>query len=408
VAGDLERAEAEARRESLLALADPEPLLTLAEIALIRGESSAALELAARVLALRRDDYDALLVTAVAHARGGAHHTAIDALKRALRYDRVGQRGTVFLTVLEATGELDDRAAAERPNCLLAHLHRYLRIYDPSHARPAARYAQRAIEHGDRVDDAHVTLALVHLKRGRLARAYAAFQRALTANPHNTAALLGAARYRGHRGEVTDEYRLIQTAVAVDPDDRFVVGALHDFLVRKLGDYPQALALAEAAVARDERDAEAWWRLGHVQARLGHHRPALHSYQQALAAAPRTTELEEAIGDTLAELGRDDEAIAAYRRAIALDPLRPQAHVGLGLIHGRARRWPEAIREFELVARLGGGLDVGLCEMYLETGRRDAASRCTLAVLLSEPDNERARGLLLQVRAAQRSASADR
>lgn len=71
MAGDLERAEAEARRESLLALADPEPLLTLAEIALIRGESSAALELAARVLALRRDDDDALLVTAVAHARRG-------------------------------------------------------------------------------------------------------------------------------------------------------------------------------------------------------------------------------------------------------------------------------------------------------------------------------------------------
>ncbi len=407
-AGDLERAEAGARTESSLAPTDPEPLLTLAEIALARRESSTALTLAGRVLALRRDDYDALLITAVAHARQGAHHTAIDALKRALRYDRVERRGTVFLTVLEATGELDDRAVAERPSCLLAHLHRYLRIYDPSHARSAARYARRAIERGDRVDDAHATLALIRIKEGRPTRAFAAFQQALAVNPRNTAALLGAARYRGNRGEVTEEYRLIQAAVEADPDDRFVIGILHDFLVRKLGDYRQAQVLAEAAVARNERDAEAWWRLGHVQTTLGHHRQALHSYQRVAAQEPPTPELEEIIGDTLAELSRDEEGFAAYRRSVALNPRRPQPHVGLGLLYGRARRWTEAIREFEMVARLGGGLNVGLCEMYLETGRRGDASRCVFAVLLAEPDNAQALELRGRLQNTQRSASTGR
>jgi len=406
-AGDLDRAEAQARAESRLAPTDAEPVLTLAEVALMRRDSPTALAHATRVLELRGDDYDALLVTAVVHARQGAYAAAIDTLKRALRYDRVERRATVFLAVLEATGELDDRAVDKRPNCLLAHLHSYLRIYDPSQARPASRYAQRAIERGDRADDAHVTLALVHTKQHRPTRAFVAFQQALAVNPRNTAALLGAARYRANRGEVAEEYRLIRTAFEADRDDPFVVAIFHTLLIDKLGDYRQALALAEAAVARNVRDGGAWWRVGNVQAHLGDHRKALQAYQQTAALGPRSAELEGNMGDELAELGRDEEALAAYRRSVALDPLRPQPHAGLGRLHGRTRRWSEAIQEFEAVARLGGGLSVGLCEIYWETGRRDAATTCVTAVLMDDPDNTQGLALMEHVRGA-RSASVGR
>jgi len=407
-AGDLDRAEAQARAESRLAPTDAEPVLTLAEVALMRRDSPTALAHATRALELRGDDYDALLVTAVVHARQGAYAAAIDTLKRALRYDRVERRATVFLAVLEATGELDDRAVDKRPNCLLAHLHSYLRIYDPSQARPASRYAQRAIERGDRADDAHVTLALVHTKQHRPSRAFAAFQQALAVNPRNTAALLGAARYRANRGEVAEEYRLTRAAFEADPNEPFVVETLHELLVGKLGDYRQALAMAEAAVAHNARDAEAWWRLGQVQARLGDHRKALQGYQQAAALAPRTAELEGGIGDALFEVGRDGEALAAYRRAVALDPLRSHPHGGLGRLHGRARRWNEAIQEYEVVAMLGGGVAVGLCEMYWEAGRRNEVATCVTAVLARDPDNHQGLALLEHVRGAQRSASTQR
>jgi tetratricopeptide (TPR) repeat protein len=407
-AGDLDRAEAQARTESRQAPTDAEPVLTLAEVALMRRDSPTALAHATRVLELRRDDYDALLVTAVGHARQGAYAAAIDTLKRALRDDRVERRATVFLAVLEATGELDDRAVDERPNCLLAHLHRYLRIYDPSQTGPALRYAQRAIERGDRADDAHVTRAFVHTKERHPARAFAAYQQALVVNPRNTAALLGAARHRAKRGEVADEYRLIRAAFEADPGDPFVAATFHGLLVQKLGDYRQALAMAEAAVAHDARDAEAWGRLGQVQARLGDHRKALHAYQQAATLAPRTAELEGGIGDELTELGRDDEAFAAYRRALVLDPLRSQPHVGLGVLHGKARRWNEAIQEYEMGATLGGGLAVGLCELYWETGRRAAATACVTTVLGADPDNPQGLALMEHVRGAQRSASTSR
>jgi len=314
-AGDLDRAEAQARTESRQAPTAAEPVLTLAEVALMRRDSPTALAHASRVLELRRDDYDALLVTAVVHARQGAYAAAIDTLKRALRDDRVERRATVFLAVLEATGELDDRAVDERPNCLLAHLHRYLRIYDPSHARLAARYAQRAIDVGDDADDAYVTLGVIHTKQGYPMRAFTAFQQALAQNPRNTAALLAAARFRENRGELDEEYRLIRAAFEAERDDRFTVAVLHSFLVEKLGDYREALALADAAVAVNPQDGEAWWRRGHVESQLGDHLQALKSYQRAAALMPRTAELAEYIGDSLAELGRDEEAFLAYRQA---------------------------------------------------------------------------------------------
>src|SRR5688572_18337428 len=183
--GELEQAEVQARMESRAAPTDPEPLLTSAEIALARRDDATALTQASRVLELRRDDYDALLITAVAQARKGAHQAALAPLVRALRHDRVERRVTVFLALLEVTGELDDGSIAQQPNCLLAHLHRYLHIYDPSHARPAARYAQRAIKVGDHADDAYVTLGVIHTKHRRPTRALAAFKHALAVNPHN-------------------------------------------------------------------------------------------------------------------------------------------------------------------------------------------------------------------------------
>jgi tetratricopeptide (TPR) repeat protein len=409
--GDLDEAERRALAEAKLAPTDAEPLLTLAEIGLAHRDSTAALTHAGRVLALRRDDLDALLVTAVAHARDGAVDAAIDALTRALRHDGGERRATVFLAVLEVTGELDDHLLEARPNCLLAHLHRYLRIYDPSHAEPAVRYAVRAIDVEDRVDDAHVTLAAIDRTQNRPTRAFARLQQALAANPRNTAALLDAARYRASRREIAEEYRLTRAAFEVDPGDAFVAAALHRLLVQGLGDYAQALTLARAAVARDPRDVEAWLRQGQAQAHLGDHRGALQSYQVAAALGPRTAELEEHAGHALSHLGRDAEAFTTYQRAVGLGPLRPGPHHGLAALHARARRWSDALREAEMGYALGGReIDqmVALCGLYVEAARTTEAAACLADVLARDPHDPEALTLQERVRGAPRRASAAR
>jgi tetratricopeptide (TPR) repeat protein len=403
MSGDLERAAAEAREELRRAPDEPAPLLTLAEIALAQGDSSAAIELADRVLRIQRDDYDALLVTAVARGRQGQPDRAIDAVKRALRYDRTERRITVFLSVLELTGEIESRPEPARPACLLAHLHRYLRIYDTAHAAIAARYAERAIAAGDRPDDAYVTLAVLQTNRGYRRAAFDAFLRAMALNPRNTSALLGAARHHADHGDLVEEYTLTKAAFDAAPGDAFVAATFHSLLTQKIGDYRLARSLAEAAVSANPDDAEGWWRLAHVMSYLGDHRGALRAYQRAAVLTPRVAELQTYIGNTLVELGRPADAVVAYKRAMVLDPAGPDPHFGLGRVLGKEQRWADALHEYEVGYALGGrDIDhvVGLCELYWETGQAARADACLVEVLTRDPDSQRGQALLEHVRAA--------
>lgn len=395
VTGDLATAERLARSELERAPDDPDALLNLAEIALADRRWPQAIELGTKVLGRRRDDYDALFVVALAHARRGTTGAAIAALNRALRHNRSERRATVFLAALEATGDLDDTPTTSR--CLLAHLHRYLRIYDSSHARLAERYARAAIAGGDHVDDAYVTLGVIFEKTGHRRFALDAFRNGTVVNPRNVHALRGAARQHAHRGEIAEEYRLLKHSFEVAPEDPFVVNGYHGFLTGKLGDYPQALAMDRAAVARDPRDAEAWWRLGTVQSYLGDHAAALVAHRRAAALAPDNPKFPDHIAHELVLLGRLEEAEAAYRQSIEAQPYRAGPHAGLATIHAKRERWREARREYELAFALGGDdveTLVNLCQVYQALLDNQRAFSCLTAVLTHDPDNVRARVLL--------------
>jgi len=404
-AGNHAAAEVVARRELGQEPRAVQPRLTLAEVALARGQDTEALEHIGQALQLRPDDHDALLLATVAHAHRKDWSAAIDTLKRALRQDRVERRYTVFLATLEATGDV--ASSSNPPLCLLAHLHRYLRIYDPARADSADWYARRAIDAGDRADDAWVTIAIVYDTQGKRRHALEAFLRALAVNPANTAALLGTARLRADRGEIAAEYRLLRRAFQATPDDPFVADRLHAALVHKLGDYRQALAMEQTLVAERPDDARAWWRLGAVQLALGDHQAALDSLDRSakLADLPET---HEARGYVLRELQRTAEATEAYQRSIDLDPSRPGGYVGLAVLLARQRRYPQALATYERAYRLGARdaeQVVDLCSLYYEVGKVGQALGCLGDLLTREPDNVRGRALLEHV---QRTASVRR
>ena len=397
LAGNQELAESLARRELAQYPEAMAPVLTLAELALARGQYDAALAHTARALTLQPDDYDALLITTLAQAHRGNRTGALDTLKRALRQDRLERRYTVFLATLQAAGDL--ALQDDPPLCLLAHVHRYLSAYDPARTDTAAQYAQRAVEANDRVDDALVTLALVHGARGQRRRALEELERAIAANGSNTAALLGAARLFAARGELAGEYRMVQMAFRATPDDPYVADRFHDVLTRGLGDYQQALAVDETAVAARPDDAQAWARLGAVQSRLGDQPASLRSYARSveLKALP---EAYEGMGDALRRLERDDEAAAAYERAVKADAYRPGPFMGLAVLHARAQRYPQALDAYEQARRLGGAQVepvVEMCALYHETGKLSRAMGCLQDVLARDPDNPRGRTLLEQV-----------
>jgi tetratricopeptide (TPR) repeat protein len=400
IKGDLDGAAAHARAT---AARDPGALLarlTLAEIALQRGQPDEALAALRDESGRLVEHFDALLLAAVAHARSGQPDPAIDLLNRALR-GYAEERPTSFLQILEVTGELARRPAAARPVCLLAHLHRYLRIFDSSQARPAIRRAQEAIARGDRTADAYLTLGVVYDKQGYPDDAMAAFHRALDVDPRHGETLRWAATLYNRRGDLVNEYQMIKRAYEAAPDDRYYVLYLGDLLVDRLGDIYQAKEVWERAVRDEPRNARALERLGEVEAFLGDDARAVELLEAAFRLDPTNVRTQWRLSTVLPRIGRADDAITMLRHAVGAAPNSAWTRANLAMAYSGAYRYAEAIRELEQAFQLGLGrtdyLEI-LCELYFYgPGTLEQTAACFRRVLGVDPWNARAGRLLPEV-----------
>ena len=387
--GDLSAAERLAQREIAQSPSSIPARLLLAEIALDRGLPTAAARLATDVLGDAPDDVEAAVVLAVARGREGAAPEAIAALNRALRSGGAGTRLATFYQLLATTGALASRPSGARPLCLLALYHRYLRSFDESQARPAARHAWKAIAAGDQRADAYLTLGILHAKAGRPDDALAAFEAARQAEPRHAEAHRWAAVIYGQRGDLLNQYRAITMALEVSRD-AFYADDFFEVAVNKVGDARRAAVLLEPLVASAPNDARLRERLGHVSALLGDEIRALEHYRRAAALAPGNPELQNAIGWALDRLGRPDDAVAALRRAAELAPRWAEPHRRLARIHHEHHRHREAIEEAETARRLGdrdAHLHALLCSLYHDEVDLPRAETCVKDLLARDPGN---------------------
>jgi tetratricopeptide (TPR) repeat protein len=400
LAGNLGAAERLAREHLARVPSAVASILLLAELALERGAPEEAARLATRAVGLEPENGDARIMLSLARARNGEAGAAIDTLSRALRAGQVGGRLVTFYQLLATTGALGARPAADRPLCLLAHNHRYLRIFDRSHARPAGRYAREAIAAGDRVADAHVTLGVLAEKAGRFEEALVEFEAAIQADPRHAEAHRLAAVAYGKRGDLVNAYRMISTALA-ESGDVFYSELVFDVLVNKIGDPARAAAILEPVAARAPRNARLHERLGSVWALLGDHARSLEHYRQATTLAPRAPYVQNGMGWALHRLGRTDEAIPAFRRTIVLAPGWHEPHSQLVDVYHTNHRYPEAIAEAEMALRLGAPnvyVHALLCNLYHHVVDLDRAESCIRTLLVRDPGNVVALTLLPKIR----------
>jgi len=400
VAGNLDVAERRAKEALEDNATAIHALLTLGEIALERRDHAQAREIFGLVLQRHPDQFDALLLQSVVQARAQDHSAAVATLNRAFRTNTVETRPTAFLSALETAGELARRPAEEQPLCLLAHYYRYFRIFDPSNARPASRYARKAIAAGDRPADAYLTLGVLYSKEGRREQALEAFLKAVEVDPRHAEAYRWAAQMYADRGDLPNEYRMARGAFLAAPADPFYLRDYHWVLTEKLGDYRQALAVAQAAVAITP-DVEVHWRLGYLYGFLGDDDRSVVHYRQAAKLDPGNPELAEGIGNGLRRLGHLEEAIGAYRQALAISPQRGRTRVLLAGLHHDRGRYQDAIREYERAFALGerdATAFENLCALYHVTSRFARAQDCFQAVLAADPQNPRALRLLPEIR----------
>ena len=373
------------------------PLLNLGEVALEEGALDEALDIFNRILQRQANQPDALLLTSVAYARSGAYGKAINPISRAMRHNRVELRLTTFLKVLEVTGDLAGLPGSEKPLCLLAHYYQYLQTFDSSNGRIAVSYATKAVESGDRPDDAYLTLGAIYSKEGEEERALHAFLKAIELNSKNTEAYLWAVKVYTERGDLLNEYRMRKGAYEMAQGDPFYAIPFSRFLAEKLGDYSQALAVTERLLESTPNDAAVLHRAGDLCRLVGDSNRSMEYYRKALKLKPQDPSLYEGIGNSQAELGRKKEAMQAYRAALAIGPHRIQPHLGLARIYQDEQSYRKAIKAYEEADHLGKvepSQRISLCVLYHQISDSRRAADCLHQVLSEDPHNAVAQHLL--------------
>jgi type IV pilus assembly protein PilF len=108
------------------------------------------------------------------------------------------------------------------------------------------------------------------------------------------------------------------------------------------------LACAHGPSAKERRSAEIHHDLGADALRTGHFPEALREFDAALAIDDRFAEAYRGRGIVLdLGFGRSDDAEKAYRRAIALRPDFSEAHNDLGQLLARTGRYEASIAQFD-------------------------------------------------------------
>lgn len=388
--GDLETAAAESHRALGEAPDAVGPALTLSEVDLERGEFVRAKERVAGVLARHPDEVDALLLSAVIYARLGQDDLAIDAFSRVLRSGEVETRRTVFLWTLQAAGELLEQPSESRQWCLLAHVFRYLRIYDPANGGRAIRYAKRAIASGDRPADAYLTIGVVRRKQGHPDKALAAFLEATRLDPKHAEAYRWAATIYAEQGDLLREYQMARAAFDSGANDPFYVKPLDYVLVEKLGDVKQAADLFEQALLGSPDNVRLHDRLGYAYAFLGDHQRSRAAYERALDLEPANPSLHEGLAFSLDRMGMTDEALERYEQAALLDPNRYEPHTAMAGIYYGLRQFERALSEYQTAFELGEtdlNAQTQLCGLYHLVSNFEQAAACLRSVLRRDPNH---------------------
>jgi tetratricopeptide (TPR) repeat protein len=349
--------------------ADVGELLDKGEAALARNDLTEADKTYARILTLETDQFDAALLTAVINSKRGQYGDAIRALNRALRHSRTETREATFLAALETTGDLTRLPADSRPLCLLAHYHRYLRIFDHSQAATAIGYAKAAIAAGDHADECWFTIGMVQRAQGKPHASLDAFVRAIALNSRHAGALHAAGNIYQERGDLLNERRMRAAAVAAAPNDVFYAEPLLDLLILRAGDYREAVTVGESIRTLQQQHAVATQRLGEAHMLLGEYAIAERYLREALDGDPTMIRAHYALAWTLAAQRKYDEAIKEYEACIAQSPFVAEYYWYLAALHHRQRHYQNVVDV--TTSAIGIGLNraeiyVFLCSAYYE------------------------------------------
>jgi tetratricopeptide (TPR) repeat protein len=126
----------------------------------------------------------------------------------------------------------------------------------------------------------------------------------------------------------------------------------------------EALARADAHVARDPTRAEVWRQRARCLVLLFEFDSALVAVERAIDLEPRDPWSHYERGYLLRQMGRDEDAISSFSRAIDLDPRHFKAYEHRGGAHLDWGRNEEALADFTRAIACWDADDRSVCEEY--------------------------------------------
>jgi tetratricopeptide (TPR) repeat protein len=178
-----------------------------------------------------------------------------------------------------------------------------------------------------------------------------------------------------------------------------------------IGTPEAAIAAYEHAISIDPHFDHAYYGIGILlSAKLGKYDEAITAFQRGLTASPNESYLQSAINSTIARMGRFNEAIAAFEQSLARNPADTFAMGWLSMITLRRKQFDDVIalcqREIAIKPQHSSHRLLGFA---LElTGRRDEAiAQLEQAIALEAKDYEARAALARLYRATGRLEEAD-
>lgn len=158
-------------------------------------------------------------------------------------------------------------------------------------------------------------------------------------------------------------------------------------------DFPRALSLSQAALARQPGDYRIWTLRGMAEAGTGNPPLALTAFKHALKLSPAYLPALEGAAQTEFQLGSEDPT-SLFQQILAQRPNDPTSHAVLGVLEYRKKDCAAAIVHFQKAAVAIGGQPAALTEYGTcldAAGRGDEAIAVFSQVLALDPQKSEAR-----------------
>ena len=155
------------------------------------------------------------------------------------------------------------------------------------------------------------------------------------------------------RGDWPEAERVCNLVLEREPghegalDLLFTIAATRGAELVGRGEYAQALAQFDRALAIKPQSAETHYNRGLALHRLGRSDEAIESYGRVIAIRPGLADAHNNRGVVFRDLGRYDEALEDYDRAIALNPSSAEAHNNRGVVLRERKRYAEALQSYD-------------------------------------------------------------